>query len=151
MLNLEDAQYRIQNARRELFRLTSAEPRGHWRMRIPAHDDDSDVVFSELLTTAQRLLDEYKTLQEKYSHEGGSPQVMTDPILKQWLASLSVPLVLDVYQTSTTNVFYVSFSRALHADDKAQIEALGFTVVYANSPLRNRYMMKWTVARNDES
>ena len=91
----------------------------------------------------------YEKLTTQYAHEGGTPQVMTQDILADWLKALSVPMAFDIYHAGV-NVFYVGFSRTLYPDDIRQIEALGFTVVYANSQLRNRYMLKWNTPKDDE-
>lgn len=112
-------------------------------------DGTVNAPLADVLDVVRSLLDEIDALHDKYAHEGGTPQVMTQNILAEWLKALSVPMAFDIYHAGV-NVFYVGFSRTLYPDDIRQIEALGFTVVYANSTLRNRYMLKWNPAKDDE-
>lgn len=91
-----------------------------------------------------------KSLHSRYAHEGGTPQVMTIEIAREWIKAIDVPIMTDIYQTGVPNVFYATFSLPLMPEHKMQIEALGFAIIDPNSRLRNRWMMKWTPPRNDE-
>ncbi len=90
-------------------------------------------------------------LHNQYAHEGGKPQIMTIEIAKSWLSAIDIPICTDIYQTKVPNVFYASFSLPLNAEHRLQISgALGFDVIDTDSPLPNRYMLKWRTPPNDE-
>lgn len=124
------------------------------RFRVDEHQPDSAKAHAEWLIILLVERDELKTqiqrLHEQYAHEGGKPQIMTADILKRWLGALDIPMVTDIYQTNAPNVFYATFAKSLFPDDKAQIQALGIEVIFPNSTLRNRYMLKWQTPPNDE-
>lgn len=125
------------------------------RIEEICHENGLEVSFGVRVHNAiNTLVEQYqqKLLErdQRYAHEGGKPQIMTADILKKWLAALEIPTMTDIYQTNAPNVFYATFSRSLFPDDKAQIQALGIEVIFPNSPLRNRYMLKWQPPRNDE-
>lgn len=87
----------------------------------------------------------------KYAHEGGKPQIMTTEILKRWIKAMDVPIMNDIFQTDAPNIFYATFAMLLEPEHKQQLSALGLDVIYPNSPLRNRYMLKWNTPPDDES
>lgn len=125
------------------------------RIEEICHENGLEVAFGVRVHNAiNTLVEQYqqKLLErdQQYAHEGGKPQVMTADILKRWLAALEIPSMTDIYQTNTPNVFYATFSKSLFPHDKAQIQALGIEVIFPDSPLRNRYMLKWQPPRNDE-
>jgi hypothetical protein len=64
-VDLADAKKRLDAARRELFQLCSPEEPHSWRMRISAHDDDSDVVFSGALTLIQHCINELAQVRQQ--------------------------------------------------------------------------------------
>lgn len=93
---------------------------------------------------------EIERLHNQYAHEGGKPQIMTTDIARKWFRAIDVPIMTDIFQTSVPNVFYATFALMLSPEHKMQIKALGFEVIYPDSPLRNRYMLKWLTPPNDE-
>jgi len=112
-----------------------------------------DILLFYIDSLEYKLLVAKRTIEElhgKYGHEGGIPQVMTKDILTKWIRAIDVPIMTDVYQISAPNVFYATFALPLSSEHKAQITALGFEVIYPDSPLRNRYMLKWQTPKNDE-
>lgn len=145
-MNTDDMQLRAEAAEQGVREILS---------RMKHHCKDDFVIVMDGAIDWPRTIDEFVSfitmpLHNRYAHEGGKPQVMTADILKRWIAALDVPIMTDIYQTNAPNVFYATFALPLYPDDKAQIQALGIEVIYPNSPLRNRYMLKWQPPRNDE-
>lgn len=133
---MDKQQARIQQIRERLQRIDSSESGGNW------HN------FS--IGDVRTLLSEIDRLHAQYAHEGGKPQIMTESILKKWIATIDVPKMIDIYQTSAPNVFYASFDLPLYPEHRSQLRALNVEVVDTNSTLRNRYMLKWRTPPNDE-
>lgn len=113
--------------------------------------DAAEITEDTLTAVMFKLVERAQKAEQRYAHEPVNPQVMTADILKRWLAALEIPTMTDIYQTNAPNVFYATFARSLFPDDKAQIQALGVEVIFPDSPLRNRYMLKWQPPRNDEA
>lgn len=145
MLDLDAIEKRTRVAQEEIVGLADGSRK--WRMCIPVHPTDSDRVLMSLVDDVLALVSLARTLEV---HEGGKPQVMTADILKRWISSIDVPIMTDIYQTNAPNVFYATFALLLSPEHKAQMRALDLDVIYPDSPLRNRYMLKWNPPRDDE-
>lgn len=146
-MDTNDLQARAEGAEQEVRDILNS---------LKRHCKDDFVIITDGAIDWSRTIDEFVSFittpfHNQYAHEGGKPQIMTPDILKRWIAALDVPIITDIYQTNAPNVFYATFAMSLFPDDKAQIEALGIDVIYPNSPLRNRYMLKWQPPKDDES
>lgn len=143
---LEDTRARSEGAESEVREILKA---------LKSHCKDDFVVVEDGAINWRQTVAEFvgfitQGLHDKYAHEGGKPQIMTADILKQWIASIDVPIMTDIYQTKVPNVFYATFALPLYEEHYAQLRALGIEVTYPNSTLRNRYMLKWLTPQNDE-
>lgn len=125
------------------------------RIEAICHENGVEIAFGVRVHNAVNVLvEQYQQLltenHERYAHEGGKPQIMTTDILKRWVAAIDVPIMTDIYQTAVPNVFYATFALRLEPEHRTQLKALSIEVVDPNSPLRNRYMLKWQTSSNDE-
>ena len=93
------------------------------------------------------LLTYIEKLHNQYAFAGGKPEIMTAEALKSWFRMI-FPLLTDVRQTKTPNVFYVSFASLLKPEQEAYIKSLGFEV--RKSPAKLRWKLKWQSPGKDE-
>lgn len=121
-----------------------------WTDAAEISQDTLTAVMFNLVKRAEKAERLLADSHERYTHEGGVPQVMTSDTLKRWIAAIDVPIMTDIYQTTAPNVFYASFSLRLESEHYAQLKALNIDVVDPHSALRNRYMLKWQTPTNDE-
>jgi len=110
-----------------------------------------DVTLAWLSAGANRAL----TCEEAVSGEPrranrDTDEVMTVPVLKQWLGAIDGVWLTDVDQAQATNAFYASFSRHLSGAQMNMIRALGFEVKAVSGPEPHRYFLKWKPSPDEE-
>ena len=77
-------------------------------------------------------------------------QRMTVQQVEKWISATDAPVIVELNQVGSMNIFYVTFAEPLAINHLNLISAMGFTILAGALGLA-RYMLIWKPSPDDET